>query len=83
MLMQDTFTTKYRGMPIAPAHPITETKNFFQALENFQRVFAIRPGDQVLILSDPLLDPRVIDSVIGLAKARGATVASTQNLVHE
>ena len=66
--------TIYRGMPIAPAASATETKNFFQALENFQRVFAIRPGDQVLILSDPLLDHRVIDAVIGLAKARGATV---------
>jgi len=64
----------YRGMPIAPAASTTETKNFFQALENIQRVFAIRPGDQVLILSDPLLDHRVIDAVIGLAKARGATV---------
>jgi hypothetical protein len=64
----------YRAMPIAPASAITDTKYFFQALENFQRVFAIRPGEQVLILSDPLLDPRVIDAVIGLAKARGATV---------
>lgn len=72
--MQNTETKNYRAMPIAPAHSITETKNFFQALENFQRVFAIRPGEQVLILSDPLLDPRVIDAVIGLAKARGATV---------
>jgi hypothetical protein len=67
-------TQNYRAMPIAPAHEITDTKYFFQALDNFQRVFAIRPGEQVLILSDPLLDPRVIDAVIGLAKARGATV---------
>ncbi len=72
--MQHTDTNNYRAMPIAPAHAITETKYFFQALENFQRVFAIRPNEQVLILSDPLLDPRVIDAVIGLAKARGATV---------
>lgn len=64
----------YRAMPIPPAYEITDTKYFFQALDNFQRVFAIRPGEQVLILSDPLLDPRVIDAVIGLAKARGATV---------
>lgn len=67
-------TNNYRAMPIPPAHEITDTKYFFQALDNFQRVFAIRPGEQVLILSDPLLDPRVIDAVIGLAKARGATV---------
>jgi hypothetical protein len=42
-------------------------------LDNFQRVFAIRPGEQVLILSDPLLDPRVIDAVIGIAKAANPT----------
>jgi len=72
--MRPSDPDNYRGMPIAPAAAITETKNFFQALDNFQRVFAIRPGEQVLILSDPLLDPRVIDAVIGIAKARGATV---------
>jgi hypothetical protein len=36
----------YRGMPIAPAASTTETKNFFQALENFQRVFAIQTRGQ-------------------------------------
>ena len=64
----------YKAMPLPVAPALTHTKHFFQALDNFQRVFAIRPGEQVLILSDPLLDPRVIDAVIGLAKARGATV---------
>jgi hypothetical protein len=38
------------------------------------RVMAIRPADRVLILADPLLDPRVIDAVIGVARSRGATV---------
>jgi hypothetical protein len=42
-------------------------------MDNFARVFAMRPGDRVLLLTDPLLDPRVIDAVLGLAKARGAT----------
>lgn len=70
--------------PIAPGTPIglptplnpaiTGTKNFIQALDIFHRVFAIRPGDKVLMLADPLLDPRVIDAVIGVAKARGAQV---------
>ena len=64
----------YKAMPLPVAPALTHTKYFFQALDNFQRVFAIRPGEQVLILSDPLLDPRVIDAVIGLATARGATV---------
>jgi hypothetical protein len=43
-----------------------------QALDHFARVFAIRPGEQVLMLADPLLDGRVIDAVRGLARSRGA-----------
>ena len=64
----------YAGMPL-PLHPgVTETKHFFQALDNFTRTFAFRPGDRVLLLADPLLDTRVIDAVGGHAKARGATM---------
>jgi hypothetical protein len=62
----------YVGMPPPLAPALTETKHYFQALDNFSRVFAIRPGDEVLFLADPLLDPRVIDAVIGIAKSRGA-----------
>ena len=47
---------------------------WFQALEQFARVFAIRPGERVLILTDPLLDRRVVDAVSGIARARGATL---------
>lgn len=65
---------RYVGMPTPVKPSITATKYMMQALDNFYRVFAIRPKDQVLILCDPLLDPRVIDAVIGLAKSRGATV---------
>ena len=65
---------EYIGLP-PPLNPaITRTKDFFQALENFVRVFAIRPGEKVLMLTDPLLDPRVVDAVSGLARARGAEV---------
>ncbi|HUQ75878.1 MAG TPA: hypothetical protein VM183_14220 [Burkholderiales bacterium] len=64
----------YIGLP-PPLNPaITRTKDFFQALENFTRVFAIRPGEKVLMLTDPLLDTRVVDAVTGLARARGAEV---------
>lgn len=67
-------TGDYVGLP-PPLNPaVTRTKDFFQALDNFTRVFAIQPGEQVLMLTDPLLDPRVVDAVTGLAKARGATV---------
>lgn len=67
-------TGAFVGLPTALNPSITSTKNFVQALDNFHRVFAIRPGDEVLVLADPLLDPRVIDAVIGVAKARGAQV---------
>jgi hypothetical protein len=59
-------------LPLAPH--ITETREFFQALDNFTRTFAFRAGDRVLLLTDPLLDPRVLDAVSGHARARGAVV---------
>ena len=64
----------YAGLPIPLAPAITDTKYFYQALDNFVRTFAFRRGDEVLVLADPLLDTRVIDAIHGHAKARGATV---------
>ena len=61
------------GLPPGVRASTTETKNYFSALENFQRTFAFKQGDKVLLLTDPLLDTRVADAVMGLAKARGAT----------
>ncbi|MBP9931614.1 MAG: hypothetical protein KBF63_20255 [Rhodoferax sp.] len=59
----------------APENPArVGTRNYFQALDNFTRVFAIRPGDRVLFLADPLLDRRVIEAVSGLAQSRGASM---------
>lgn len=69
-----TATGRFVGLPIPLAPAIIETKHFFEALDNFTRTFAFRAGDAVLMLADPLLDPRVIDAVQGHAKARGATV---------
>jgi hypothetical protein len=66
--------TSYVGLPPALNPSITRTKDLFQALDNFTRVFAIRPGEKVLMLTDPLLDPRVVDAVTGLARSRGAEV---------
>ena len=60
------------GMPPGVRREVTETREWFQALDNFARVFAIRPGEKVLMLTDPLLDPRVVDAVSGIARARGA-----------
>lgn len=71
---QPAQASHYVGLP-TPLHPsITQTKHFFQALDNFTRTFAFRAGDQVLMLADPLLDPRVMDAVAGHARARGATL---------
>ncbi len=64
----------YIGLAPGMRREITATKHWFQAMDNFTRVFAIRPGEKVLILADPLLDTRVIDAVIGIANARGAQV---------
>ncbi|MBL8309011.1 MAG: hypothetical protein JNL19_01175 [Burkholderiales bacterium] len=66
----------YIGTP-PPLNPaITATKHYFQALDNFTRTFAFRAGDRVLMLTDPLLDPRVVDAISGHAKARGATLSA-------
>lgn len=66
----------YIGTPPPLNAAITATKDYFQALDNFARTFAIRAGDRVLMLTDPLLDPRVVDAIGGLAKARGATLSA-------
>ena len=64
----------YIGLPPTLNPAITETRDYFQALDNFFRVFAIKPGDRVLMLTDALLDRRVVDAISGLAKSRGASV---------
>ena len=70
--MRTTSTWQGLAPPADPA--LTHTRHYFQALDSFAQVFAIRAGDEVLFLSDPLLDPRVVDAVSGIAKARGASV---------
>ena len=62
------------GLPLPLNAGVTHTKNYFAALENFQRTFAFKQGEQVLLLTDPLLDMRVVDAIMGLARARGAVV---------
>ena len=70
----DTSGDALVGLPPGRNPATTHTKNYFAALENFQRTFAFGQGDKVLLLTDPLLDTRVADAVMGLAHARGATV---------
>jgi hypothetical protein len=65
-----------RGLPRTIDYPQADIASYTQALDNFHRTFGIRAGDHVVMLTDPLLDPRVIQAIYGLAKARGATFAS-------
>jgi hypothetical protein len=60
-------------MPPSDVIPATSTRNYFQAIDNMMKVFAIRPGERVLFLTDPRLDRRVVDMIAGIAASRGAT----------
>lgn len=67
-----------RGLPRAVDYGTADVASHVQGLDNFHTVFAIRPGEHVVMLTDPLLDPRVVQAVYGLARARGATFAAYQ-----
>ncbi len=53
--------------------PTAGVAEYHQALDNFSRVFAFKPGEKVFMLFDALIDPRVVQAIRGLAMARGAT----------
>ena len=65
-----------RGLPYPVEYPKADTSSYVQGADNFHKVMAIKPGDHVVMLTDPLLDPRVLQAVYGVAKARGATFTS-------
>ncbi len=65
-------TLSCSGTPPTLPKKIVEKSQQFQALENFFQVFAIKPGEHVLVLSDPLLDPGIIQALQGLCLSRGA-----------
>ena len=65
-----------RGLPRPVDYGTADVASHTQGNDNFHRVFAIRPGEHVVMLTDPLLDPRVVQAVYGLARARGATFTS-------
>ena len=64
----------YIGLPPRFDPRVTQTRHYFQALDNLTRTFAVRAGDRVLMLVDMLLDMRVVEALSGLARARGASV---------
>ena len=62
------------AMPSTASLPAVELRHYFQAIDNMIKVFAFREGDEVLFLTDPLLDRRVVDAISGVAASRGARV---------
>ena len=46
------------GQATAPSAPSPQVER--QAIDNLIKVYAIRPGDNMLFLTDPLLDRRVV-----------------------
>ncbi|MFM1814229.1 MAG: hypothetical protein RLZ98_924 [Pseudomonadota bacterium] len=67
-IMRSPYAT---ALPGDLSHPDSGTRNYFQAIDNMISVFAIRPTDEVLFLTDPLLDRRVVDAISGIANMRG------------
>ena len=60
-----------QGLPVEPGFETLAIEKRMIAIENFQRCFAIRPGDRLVMLLDRRLDPRVTHLIIGLARSRG------------
>jgi hypothetical protein len=60
-----------QGLPVEPDFETLRIEKRMIAIENFQRCFAIRPDDRMVMLLDRRLDPRVTHLIIGLARSRG------------
>ncbi len=68
----DILASKYAtSMPSEVTLPQADTRHYFQAIDNMINVFAIKPDDKVLFLTDPLLDRRIVDCITGVANSRG------------
>ncbi len=65
-----------RGLPRPVEIPPAGTADYHMGVDNFHKVFAIKSGDHVVMLTDPHIDPRILQAVYGLCRARGATFAS-------
>jgi hypothetical protein len=72
--MEETMTIEklpVNSMPPVNMNETVLTEQYFQAVDNMMKVFAIRPDDTLLFLSDPLIDPRVFHAIAGIARSRG------------
>ncbi len=67
----NTDETSFVGLPTPNKLETVGTAQYFAALENFFRVFALRADDTFLFLADDKLDPRVIHAICGIARSRG------------
>jgi len=63
-----------KAMPGPLASGVDDVRRWAQAFDHCARVMAIRSGERVLMLTDPLLDHRIVQLIEGIARARGATV---------
>lgn len=72
------------GLPTDSNLPHVLTGQYFEAVENFARTFAIRPDDTMVFLADRKLDTNVIEAICGFARARGVrpTVIVTDTSQH-
>jgi hypothetical protein len=71
--MTSPLTPTLRTMPAPLPHGVEDLRHAAESFDHFARVMAIRPGERVLLLTDPRLDPRVVHAIEGIARARGAS----------
>ena len=69
--MKDLIHPHLDSMPPDNRNETLLTQQYFQAVDNMIKVFAIKPGDTLLFLSDFLIDPRVFHAIAGIAESRG------------
>ncbi len=59
------------GLPQEEKLETVLTGQYFEAMDNLVRTFAIRPEDTMVFLADRKLDPRVVHAICGIARSRG------------
>lgn len=62
---------EYIGLPTDSTLPTVLTGQYFEAIDNFVRTFAVQPDDTMAFLADRKLDPNVIEAICGFARSRG------------
>ena len=67
-----------RALPAKRAQPHADLHDYHHALNNFAQMFDLREGDRLVMLTDRLLDPRVVQAISGHAAARGVTTQVVQ-----